>query len=93
MDQPGTDVVALSRADHAIYQDLSHRLAQNEYIDVDEIQVCVAHGEVWLAGFCEQWELKRMATAIAEAVPGVRAVHNHIQVLSENSAFGSSDFA
>jgi len=68
------------RSDDRIREDVNERLTDHPHIDASEIEVQVQNGEVTLSGTVEERQAKRLAEDIAEAVSGVRDVHNQIRV-------------
>jgi len=68
------------RSDERIKEDVCDRLCQNSAVDASEIEVTVSSGEVSLSGTVFAREDKRRAEDLAEAVSGVREVHNNLRV-------------
>lgn len=68
------------RSNERIREDVSERLEQNPDLDASEIEVFVEDREVRLEGRVEDRRSKRLAEDLAEAVPGVKDVHNHLKV-------------
>lgn len=81
------------RSDEGIREDINERLAEHPDLDATDIEVAVAEREVTLEGKVEDREAKRLAEDIAEAVPGVQDVHNHLKVKEGFFArlFGTTD--
>jgi hypothetical protein len=81
------------RSDERIREDVNERLADNADLDATDIEVSVSQREVTLEGKVEDRRAKRLAEDIAEAVPGVQDVHNHLKVKEGFFAqlFGTSD--
>jgi hypothetical protein len=50
-------------------------------VDASEIEVRVQNGEVTLQGTVLARSMKHQAEDLAEAVPGVTDVHNHLRVM------------
>jgi BON domain-containing protein len=68
------------RQDNRIEEDINERLTQHSMIDASDIEVTVSNGEVTLRGYVDRREAKRLAEDLAEAVFGVKEVHNQIRV-------------
>jgi osmotically-inducible protein OsmY len=79
-----------TRSDERIREDLCERLTAHPDVDASEIDIQVSNAEVTLAGTVDERQAKRLAEDIAEAISGVREVHNNIRV-NRGSWFGSSD--
>lgn len=69
-----------TRTDDRIKEDVCDRLSWNDEVDATDITVLVDRGEVTLEGSVATRHMKRLATDIAEDVPGVLDVHNTIRV-------------
>jgi hypothetical protein len=69
-----------TRPDDRIREDVCDRLSWNDEVDATDISVRVESGEVMLEGSVATRHMKRLATDIAEAVPGVLDVHNTVRV-------------
>lgn len=69
-----------TRSDERMKEDVCERLSWNDEVDATELTVTVEGGEVTLEGTVETRHMKRLAEDIAEAVAGVRDVHNRIRV-------------
>jgi len=67
------------RSDERIREDVCERLTHHPEIDAGEIDIQVKNGEVTLTGTVERREEKRMAEDVAEAVSGVKDVHNQLR--------------
>lgn len=67
------------RSDARILEDVCDRLMQDDWIDVSDVEVKVAEGEVTLEGTVPERWFKRLAEDIAESVPGVMYVQNRIR--------------
>jgi osmotically-inducible protein OsmY len=77
------------RSDSRIHEDVCDRLTYAD-VDAENIEVSVTSCEVTLNGTVrDRWD-KRRAEEIAENVPGVKDVHNHIRVLREDRGIGMS---
>jgi hypothetical protein len=68
------------RSDDRISEDVCERLTHHGQIDARDIDVSVQGGEVYLRGSVDTREAKRQAEDIAEAVSGVREVHNELRI-------------
>ena len=68
------------RADERIQEDVCDRLTQAGQLDASDIEVQVSRGEVTLGGQVDSQQSKHMAEDIAKGVPGVRDMHNQINV-------------
>jgi len=68
------------RTDERIREDVCGYLSAHPGIDTSKMQVSVADGEVTLEGSVDDRFEKRMAEDLAEAIPGVRDVHNRLRV-------------
>ena len=68
------------RSDERIREDVCEELALDGDIDASDIEVRAANCVVTLDGEVGSREEKRLAEDIAEAAPGVRDVHNNLQV-------------
>lgn len=68
------------RSDESIREDVCHRLTQHGNVDAHDIDVSVHNCEVTLKGTVDTRQMKRMAEEASETVPGVRDVHNQLQV-------------
>jgi osmotically-inducible protein OsmY len=69
-----------TRSDQRIEEDINERLTQDPDVDASEIHVKVQNGEVTLTGTVDERHAKRRAEDCAEAVSGVKQVHNQIRV-------------
>lgn len=69
-----------TRSDERIIEDVSDRLTEDFVLDASNIEVSAASGEVTLSGTVKSRSDKRRAEDLAEAVSGVRDVHNTIRV-------------
>lgn len=68
------------RTDARIREDVCDRLSWDDEVDATDVTVTVKDGEVTLEGTVETRHMKRQAEDLAEAVAGVRDVHNQIRV-------------
>jgi hypothetical protein len=66
--------------DDRIHDDIRERFAQARDLDASEIEVDVEAGVVTLEGRVEERSMKDAAGEIAERVPGVHRVRNHLHV-------------
>jgi len=75
-----------TRSDDRIREDVCERLTQHPEIDAAEIEIQVKNGEVTLTGTVDRREEKRMAEDVAEAVSGVKDVHNQLRAQQQGAA-------
>jgi osmotically-inducible protein OsmY len=68
------------RSEDRIREDVSDRLADDEYVDASDIRIEIHNDEVILSGNVNSREEKRRAEDIVESVSGVRNVENRIRV-------------
>lgn len=71
---------AIQRSDARIFEDVCESLARSPDVDASDLEVVVEAGEVTLRGTVEHRAAKRVAEDLAEAVPGVRDVHNALRI-------------
>ena len=76
------------RSDERIREELNDRLTMHGYIDATDIECRVVDGEVTLTGFVDSRAAKRAAEDIADALYGVREVHNQLRVRTHAPAEG-----
>ncbi len=69
-----------TRKDATIREDVCEVLAYQSELDVSDIDVLVAEGEVTLDGTVPDRRSKRLAEDIVEQIPGVQDVHNRLRV-------------
>ncbi len=69
-----------TRSDERIREDISERLYADDHVDASEITITVQSGEVTLSGSVETRRMKHRAEDIADAVSGVKDVHNQLKV-------------
>jgi osmotically-inducible protein OsmY len=69
-----------TRSDERIREDISERLYADDHVDASEITISVQSGEVTLSGSVETRRMKHRAEDIADAVSGVKDVHNQLKV-------------
>lgn len=79
LDYRGTDVYH-REPDEKLREDLCIRLKQDPYVDATDIDVEVKGSNVTLFGSVPDKWMKYSAEEIAEGVPGVSRVDNHIRV-------------
>jgi hypothetical protein len=77
-----TPMLGWQRTDERIREDVCGYLSAHPGIDTSNMQVSVSDGEVTLEGSVDDRFEKRMAEDLADAVPGVRDVHNRLRVES-----------
>jgi hypothetical protein len=70
------------RTDERIREDVCGYLSAHPGIDTTDMEVTVSNGEVTLEGSVDDRFEKRMAEDLAEAVAGVRDVHNRLRIAS-----------
>jgi hypothetical protein len=75
------------RSDERIREDICEHLTVHPAIDASEIVVVVTNGEVTLSGSVESRAIRRLVEALTDAVPGVKDIHNNLQV-SQGSPSG-----
>jgi len=78
--QTGRGPRSYRRSDDRIREDVNDRLMQHGQIDASDIDVRVQNCEVTLTGTVNSRQEKRMAEDTAEAVWGVKEVHNQLRV-------------
>lgn len=67
------------RSDERIREDVSDRLTDDDDIDASDITVTVKDGEITLEGSVTDRRAKHRAEDVAEAVTGVKDVHNRLK--------------
>lgn len=78
-----TSMRGYQRSDDRIREEVCDRLNDHPAIDTSDLEIAVSDGEVTLTGTVDdRWE-KRMAEDLAEQVPGVRDVQNHLRIGSQ----------
>ena len=77
-----------ARSDDRIRDEICDLLTADPDVDATEITVLVQQGEVTLSGTVGDRRQKRAAEDLADGVPGVGQVHNHLRV--EGGAYGES---
>lgn len=68
------------RGDERIREEICERFTEHGYLDPSDVDVSVRDGEAMLAGSVATRGQKRLAEDLAESVPGVVEVHNHLHV-------------
>jgi osmotically-inducible protein OsmY len=68
------------RSDERIKEDICERMSQHGQLDASDLEVRVVNAEVTIEGTVNDRQAKRLAEDIAEAVMGVREVHNQVRV-------------
>jgi osmotically-inducible protein OsmY len=71
------------RRDETIREELCENLTDNPDLDATDIDVTVEDGEVTLSGTVDDRDARWLAEDLAEALSGVRAVHNRLRVAHE----------
>jgi hypothetical protein len=85
-----TSMRGYQRSDERIREDVCERLCEHPSIDTAQMDVRVENGEVTLEGTVDdRWE-KRLAEDVAEAVPGVRDVHNRLRTSTSTGGAAAS---
>ena len=69
------------RQDAEIAQDVCRRLGEHGSLDARDVEVQVTNGQVTLHGRVADDPARHVAELIADAVPGVRAVINRLELL------------
>jgi osmotically-inducible protein OsmY len=90
----GRGPLGYQRRDERIREDVNDRLTWHGEVDATNIQVKVENGEVTLEGTVDDRRQKRLAEDLAEDVPGVKDIHNHLRIgqnLIQQVAQGISD--
>lgn len=72
------------RGDERVREDVCDRLTADARVDASNITVSVQGGEVTLEGTVDDRGMKRRAEDVADAVGGVRQVHNRLTVQTQN---------
>ena len=67
------------RSDERIREDVCDLLSDNPKVDATDIEVSVENGEVTLSGTVRTRDDKRRAEYVADAISGVRDVHNQLR--------------
>lgn len=70
-------------SDERLRDMVSERMAHHSHLDASDIEVDVSDCEVTLRGTVDNRLQKRLADDIADRVPGVRDVHNHLTLRRE----------
>lgn len=78
------------RSDDRIREDVCDRLTADDGVDATNVSVSVQGGEVTLEGSIDDRSMKRRAEDCADAVAGVRQVHNRLVVQPRHEAQGQS---
>jgi len=68
------------RSDERIREDVCDLLSDNPKVDASDIEVSVENGEVTLSGTVRSRDDKRRAEYVADAIGGVRDVHNRLRI-------------
>ncbi|HVW25681.1 MAG TPA: BON domain-containing protein [Polyangiaceae bacterium] len=68
------------RADARIFEDVCDRLMTSDYVDASAMEVKVDDGKVVLSGAVATRFERRLAEQIADYVPGVLDVDNHLTI-------------
>ena len=68
------------RPDASILEDVRERLLRRPDLDSSDVEIKVEQGEVFLTGTVPEREMKRGIEEVADEVPGVFDVTNHLRV-------------
>jgi osmotically-inducible protein OsmY len=68
------------RSDERIHEEVCESLTDDDHVDASDIEVSVKDGEVTLKGTVHSRDEKRRAEDVIENLPGVKDVHNSLQV-------------
>jgi osmotically-inducible protein OsmY len=68
------------RSDERIREEVCDRLTQHGEVDASNVEIDVRNGEITLRGSVDSRAEKRIAEDVAEAISGVRQVHNQLRV-------------
>jgi hypothetical protein len=79
---------AYQRSDERVREDVHHFLTHDPYVDATEIEVAVEGGEITLSGSVTTRAQKRRAERCLDHIPGVRDVHNRLQVHRSDTRHG-----
>lgn len=71
------------RSDERIREDVCDLLTEDPYLDASNMEVQVKECEVTLSGSVNSRKDKRRAEDLIERISGVKDVHNHLRVVSE----------
>jgi hypothetical protein len=72
-----------SLTDDRIREAVRERLARLQVLDVDSLSITVNDGEVTLQGTLVEFWRRQLAEDVVRAIPGVRAVHNQLQIVPD----------
>jgi hypothetical protein len=76
------------RSDERVREDICERFTAHGYLDPSDVEVAVQNGEAMLTGTVATRAQKRLAEDLAEGVPGVTEVCNHLRVQSRGPGEG-----
>jgi osmotically-inducible protein OsmY len=76
------------RSDARIREDVCDLLSDNPKVDATDIEVSVENGEVTLSGTVRSRDDKRRAEYVADAISGVRDVHNRLRIARDDESSG-----
>lgn len=68
------------RTDERIRDDICDLLTHDRDLDASQIEVTVSEGLVTLRGDVEDRKQKHLAEDLADEIPGVRDIHNHLTI-------------
>lgn len=82
-----------TRSDERIKEDVSEQLAQADDIDVSDIEVSVAKGEVTLSGSLPDRRMKYIVEHLVDSISGVTEIHNQLRIKRESATNATSSVA
>jgi osmotically-inducible protein OsmY len=74
------------RSDEEIHSEICARLRKHPLIDAGLMDVHVEEGDVILTGEVLDRRMRSLIEDVADEIPGVREVHNHLRVYREGAA-------
>jgi hypothetical protein len=79
-----------TRSDERIREDVYERLMAQDWVDADDVEVRCQGGEITLTGTVPSRRDKRLCEELAEAVLGVKDVHNQLRVVHNGGQFAAT---
>jgi hypothetical protein len=76
----GQDTQGIQRSNERIYDEASEGIIRHDHVDASGVNVRVERGEVTLEGTVSSHREKRMAEEDVNSLPGIKNVHNRLQV-------------
>jgi hypothetical protein len=76
----GQDTQGIQRSNERIYDEASEGIIRHGHVDASGVNVRVERGEVTLEGTVSSHREKRMAEEDVNSLPGIKNVHNRLQV-------------